>query len=100
MSRAEKSDFRSRQRAKFSGGQTEAFDDWGVANNLNKLYLVNNDENTENKVLPLEIDENVEITQEVVTNNVDDSNEFKVVAKKKQGRKKMAQSSLLTRSAW
>jgi len=39
MSRAEKSDFRSRQRAKFLGGQTEAFDDWEVVNNLNRLDL-------------------------------------------------------------
>ena len=96
MSRAEKSDFRSRQRAKYVGGQTEAFDDWGVANSLNRLDMDHNDDYKEN-IKERQINKGSEVEKVEVTNDFD---EFKIVGKKKQNRKKNVQSSLLVQTPW
>eukprot|EP00092_Neocalanus_flemingeri_P029675 GFUD01032222.1.p1 GENE.GFUD01032222.1~~GFUD01032222.1.p1 ORF type:complete len:255 (+),score=65.62 GFUD01032222.1:99-863(+) len=92
LSKAEKSDFRTRQRAKFLGGQTEAFDDWSVVNNLNRLDDDTNrgDGVDKHDKEPADNKENMEVNikkldlEKTATGNTD-NDEFKIVGKKKRG---------------
>ena len=101
MSKTEKSDFKTRQRVKFLGGQVEAFDDWGVANSLNRLDIGTNNGNREGRDGKNHGSDNLEngkedksIKPEKATT---DKDEFQVVGKKKWGRK-FVKNSYLSRS--